>query len=287
MEKILLLPIFIPLLAGVSCFLIKRLTRVREIIALSAGLANLALAIILLKANIGYSLPWLGQGVEFSLRLYNFSAFIIFATAGFGFLVVLYSAVFMRGRDYLDQFYAYLLLTISFVNGAVLADNLLIMLFFWEGLLVTLYALISTGGRQAFKTATKALVIVGVSDICMMAGIALTKHLAGTLEISKINLPLGSLGSVAFILLVIGAISKAGAMPFHTWIPDAAEDAPLPFMAIIPASLEKLLGIYFLARICLEMFSSASERNIIPAIWAAAAGPSLRLAPFRIPAGGA
>ena len=107
---------------------------------------------------------------------------------------------------------------------------------------------------MAFKTATKAFIIVGVSDLCLMAGIALTGYLAKTLVISEINLPLGSLGSLAFILLAIGAVSKAGSMPFHSWIPDAAEDAPLPFMAILPASLEKLLGIYFLARICLDMF---------------------------------
>ena len=47
---------------------------------------------------------------------------------------------------------------------------------------------------------------------------------------------------------MIGAISKAGSMPFHSWIPDAALDAPLTFMAFVPAALEKLLGIYFLAR---------------------------------------
>ena len=31
-------------------------------------------------------------------------------------------------------------------------------------------------------------------------------------------------------------------------------DAPLPFMAFLPASLEKLLGIYLLARITLDFF---------------------------------
>jgi NADH-quinone oxidoreductase subunit L len=85
-------------------------------------------------------------------------------------------------------------------------------------------------------------------------GVALTGRLAGTLAISQINLPLGGLASVAFILLMIGAISKAGAMPFHSWIPDAAIDAPLPFMALVPAAFEKLLGIYFLSRLCLDMF---------------------------------
>jgi NADH:ubiquinone oxidoreductase subunit 5 (subunit L)/multisubunit Na+/H+ antiporter MnhA subunit len=55
-------------------------------------------------------------------------------------------------------------------------------------------------------------------------------------------------------MLMLGAIGKAGSMPFHSWIPDAAVDAPLPFMAFLPAALEKLLGIYFLARITLDLF---------------------------------
>ena len=97
-------------------------------------------------------------------------------------------------------------------------------------------------------------IIIGICDLCMMMGIGLTWYLAGTLTISKISLPLDSLGSLAFVLLMIGAISKGGSMPFHSWIPDAAVDAPVPFMAFLPASLEKLLGIYFLTRISLDMF---------------------------------
>ncbi len=62
------------------------------------------------------------------------------------------------------------------------------------------------------------------------------------------------LTAAAFILMMIGAIGKAGAMPFHTWIPDAALDAPVTFMAFMPASFEKLLGIYLLARISLDFF---------------------------------
>ncbi len=120
---------------------------------------------------------------------------------------------------------------------------------------MTVFGMIAIGGGQnAFKTAIKAFIIVGISDLCMMIGIGLTGHLAGTMTISQISLQAGSLGSLAFILMMIGAISKAGCMPFHSWIPDAAVDSPLPFMAFLPASLEKLLGIYFLARISLDMF---------------------------------
>jgi NADH-quinone oxidoreductase subunit L len=254
-NKALLLPIIVPLTAALLALLIpKRLRWWLENISLSFALLNLIIAAALFKHNLQFSLPWLGFGLDFSLRLYNFSAFINFAIAGFGFLIILYSLVFMRDKPSLNQFYAYFLLTLSFASGAILADNLVIMLFFWEGLLLTLFGMIFIGSKAAFKTATKAFIIVGITDLCMMIGIILTGHLAGTLTISKINLPLTGLANLAFMLLMIGAISKGGSMPFHSWIPDAAIDAPLPFMALIPAAFEKLLGIYLLTRISLDMF---------------------------------
>ena len=73
--------------------------------------------------------------------------------------------------------------------GPFLADNLVLMLFFWEGLLLTLFGLIAIGGKEAFKTATKAFIIVGISDLCLMVGIGLTGYLAKTLTISQINVP--------------------------------------------------------------------------------------------------
>ena len=253
--EILLLPILLPLCAGILAFIIyKRFRAAGEAVSILATLLNLLISIIIFKHNINFSLPWAGFGFEFLLRLYHFSAFILLAISAFGFLVTLYSCVSMRGKPYENQFYAYLLLTLSFSSGAVLADNLVLMLFFWEGLLLTLFGMIAIGGKAAFKTATKAFVIAGITDLCMMVGIGLAGHLAGTLTISKIHLSSSGLGGLAFILLLCGAISKAGSMPFHSWIPDAAVDAPLPFMALVPAALEKLLGIYFLARISLDLF---------------------------------
>jgi formate hydrogenlyase subunit 3/multisubunit Na+/H+ antiporter MnhD subunit len=43
-------------------------------------------------------------------------------------------------------------------------------------------------------------------------------------------------------------------VPFHSWIPDSAEYAPVPVMAFLPAALDKLLGIYLLARLSLDLF---------------------------------
>jgi NADH-quinone oxidoreductase subunit L len=235
---------------------------VKELISLIATLACVFISAALFKKEAAFILSWAGFGIEFNLRIYQFSAFILGASSIFSFLIAIYSSSFMRQRERLKQFYAYLLISAAFVNGAVLSDNLVLMLFFWEGLLITLFGMIAIGNKDAFKTALKAFVIVGIADLCMMAGIALTAHLAGTLTISRIALIPSGLGTLAFILLVIGAISKAGSMPFHSWIPDAAVDAPLPFMAFLPASLEKLLGIYFLSRITLDMFKIKPDSHL-------------------------
>ncbi|MFA7294372.1 MAG: proton-conducting transporter membrane subunit [Candidatus Omnitrophota bacterium] len=251
-ETFILLLIILPLIAGVLSLVLPRAWR--GICAVIFSLVNFLFAVYLFKKELTFSFPWAGFGIDFSLRLNHFSGFIILAASFFGLLISLYTLNFLKGKDSAKQFYAYLLISISFVNGAVLANNLVVLLFFWEGLLLTQYGMIAIGGRLAFKTATKALIISGFSDLCMMAGVILTGYLAKTLTISDINLPLDLLGSLAFILLVTGAISKAGSVPFHTWIPDAAEAAPLPFMAFFPAAIEKLLGIYFLARITLDIF---------------------------------
>jgi NADH-quinone oxidoreductase subunit L len=244
--------ILIPLTAGIALFVLSK--KSQGICVFLTIVLNFFIAVFLFGKEAVFTLSWAGWGMDFSLRIYHFSGFIILIAAFFSFLVIMYSLNFFKDKHNSKQFFVYLLISLALVNGATLANNLVVLLFFWEGLLLTLFALIAIGGKQSFKTATKAFVIVGISDLCLMAGIALTGHLAKTLTISQINLSTGGINSLAFILLVIGAISKAGAMPFHSWIPDAAEDAPLPFMAVFPAVLEKLLGIYFLVRICLNLF---------------------------------
>ena len=112
------------------------------------------------------------------------------------------------------------------------------MLFFWEGLLVFLYAFIalSNGTGQAKRTAKKTFLINAATDLCLLTGITITGYLAGTMNMSeiasnKITLDYGW-AIFAYLLLMTGAVSKAGAFPFHTWIPDAASDSNAAFMTV-------------------------------------------------------
>lgn len=259
---ILWMLILIPTFLGVALLFLAIDTRLRSIISVAGAAFLVLLALSIWGERIELLIPWAGFGMDFQLRFYPFSQFILTAVAGFTLLITLYSSTFMAERSGNNQFYGFVFISEAMAIGAVLANNLIIMLFFWEGLLITLFALINLGHEKAYKTGLKAFIVVGVSDLCLMLGIGIVGAQAHTLVMTDIHLETVGLSGVAFVLMMIGAMAKAGAMPFHTWIPDAAIDAPLPFMALLPAALEKLLGIYLVARIALDFFTISRGMQI-------------------------
>jgi len=255
--KMLLLPILLPAVLSVVLLLLPRTLRLlRDALAvLGAGVLLYYAFVFFALKDLRYAVPWLGLGIDFDLRLYHFSAFILLALAGFLLLIALFTTVKMKDAPRGREFMAYLFLTAAFANGAALANNFVPLLFFWEGLLVTLYTMITIGGRPlSGRTAVKALLISGFCDFSMILGIGLLWAVSGTATMSEISVAPTGLAAAAFVLMMVGAAGKAGAMPFHTWIPDAAVDAPVAFMAFLPAAFEKLLGIYLLARVSLDFF---------------------------------
>ena len=184
----------------------------------------------------------------------NLTQLITLFVSLFSVLILLYSLVYIkegRARNY----YPYFLITIGCSYGAVLSDNLLLFITFWGILGITLYKLIPGNNEESSATAKKTLILIGASDSIMLIGIALIWRLTGSLEISNTVLPTDNVLTVtAFLALMVGSFTKAGAFPFHTWVPDYAQEAPASSSALLPASLDKLLGIYFLARLTSGMF---------------------------------
>jgi len=255
--KMLLLPVLLPAVLAVVLLVLPRALRLlRDALAVAgAGVLLYYGFVFFAVKDLRYAVPWLGLGIDFDLRLYHFSSFILLALAGFLVLITIYTTVKMKDAPRGREFMAYIFLTAAFANGAVLANNFVPLVFFWEGLLVTLYGMITIGGRPTSgRTAVKALLISGFCDFCLILGIGLLWTVAGTATMSEIAVEPTGLAAAAFVLMMIGAAGKAGAMPFHTWIPDAGVDAPVTFMAFLPAAFEKLLGIYLLARVALDFF---------------------------------
>jgi len=193
----------------------------------------------------------------------NLSIFIGIFVGIFSLLTIFYSVGFMRGRKKLVSYYIYIFLTAVASLGVVFSNNLILFMVFWGVLGLLLYLLIGHGEKENTpSTAKKAFIIIGSTDAFMLLGLAIIWHITGTLRIDQMYIDFRTTPAVwAYLCLAIGAFAKAGAMPFHTWVPDTAEDAPTPVTAYLPASLDKLLGIYFLTRISLDVFRMNEGMN--------------------------
>jgi len=192
-------------------------------------------------------------------KLDSLNGFIALAIILFSLLTVIYSLRFMQGRRQIFQYYTYIICTALASICAVLTNHLLLLLSAWGFLGLTLYLLINMGAHDSDKVAKKTFIIIGGSDSLLLLGIGIIYCLTGTFQMDKIKIFLPdnqlSLSLLAYLCIAIACFAKAGAMPFHSWIPDCAEAAPVPVVAFLPASLDKLLGIYLLARISLNLFA--------------------------------
>jgi formate hydrogenlyase subunit 3/multisubunit Na+/H+ antiporter MnhD subunit len=261
LDKILLIPIFAPLIVGfLLLFVPGTLKPLHKLLALAGAVVAFALAIKIFAAPAELAYSWSilqidGFNLELLLRTSHLRSFVLLFAMGFGFLISLYTLKAEPAAESSNMFYGSLLLTIGGSAGVLLSNHLLFLLIFWEIVTVSLYLLIMTGGKSCSFAATKSFAMIGFSDAAFLLGIGMVWALAGTFVISEISVVTTSAAAIgAFLLLMTAAITKAGALPLHTWLPTSGESAPASIMAILPASLDKLLGIYLLVVIVSEMF---------------------------------
>jgi formate hydrogenlyase subunit 3/multisubunit Na+/H+ antiporter MnhD subunit len=147
-------------------------------------------------------------------------------------------------------------MTLGAALGAAFADNLILLFVFWGMLAACLYLLAGlTRTDGAAASAKKSMIIIGGTDALMLFGIALMWKMTGTFSLKATHIEMNSMLSyIAYFCIAAAAFAKAGAVPLHSWIPDVAENVPAGVTAYLPASLDKLLGIYLLARASLSLF---------------------------------
>jgi len=198
---------------------------------------------------------YLFDAVIFSLD--KLSLFILIFIQILSFIILVFS---LKGvsKGIEKAFFVLYPMTIAFCNGVVISVNSISLLIFWGLTGITLYLFAVMGStKETPGTAKKTMIIVGGSDVFLMFGLALIWSMASGdgWKLWDTAIPLNSTASyIAFIGLLIAAFAKAGGFPLHSWVPDFCKDAPVESAAFLPASLDKLLGIYLLSRIVLSVF---------------------------------
>ncbi len=263
----LVCPIAITLALGLLGYVFSRICPfISKMLALAAGVAVLVCGISILRNAVQpFGWVWidLGAGLIFSVDLAHTSLgmVVVIGSAAFALLVTIYSLRAMAGNYWEGKFYAYLTWALGGACIVGLAGNLLVLLVGWELVTLMLFLMLNQGRDNAKAGAAKTYGILGFADACLLLSIALLAAMeGGTANLSLTSGPvgvttMGPAGYVVYVLILIAALAKAGAIPLHTWIPSAAEEAPASVMALLPAAMDKLLGIYLLAVVSLRLFT--------------------------------
>src|SRR5215213_4341513 len=146
---------------------------------------------------------------------------MIIVVTSVGFLVHVYSKGYMAGDPGFARFFAYLPFFVFSMLMLVLADNFLLLFFFWEGVGLASYLLIWIFYQFGTLDFGEVFAQIPAAPVAVVTGIAL--------------------------LLFGGAAGKSAQFPLHVWLPDAME-GPTPVSALIHAATMVTAGIYLIVR---------------------------------------
>jgi NAD(P)H-quinone oxidoreductase subunit 4 len=154
-------------------------------------------------------------------------------------------------------YYSLILLINAGISGALMAQNLLLFIVFYELELIPFYLMIAIwGGEKRGYASIKFLLYTALSGLLVLAAFLGIGFLNGA------NFDYASLSTVEFsqntqllllILLLVGFGIKIPLVPLHTWLPDAYTEAS-PATAILLGGVLAKLGTYGLVRFGLQLF---------------------------------
>lgn len=199
-----------------------------------------------------FSMP--GFKVEMGLLIDPLTAVMLIVVTVVAALVQIYSWAYMHDDPGFSSYYAYQSLFAAAMLGLVLANNLVEMFVFWEGVGLCSYLLIGFwfGRVSAKNAAEKAFITNRVGDFGFLLGILLVQITFGTLNFTELGQAVltqshGMIMMPITLLLLAGPIGKSAQFPLHVWLPDAME-GPTPVSALIHAATMVAAGVYFIAR---------------------------------------
>ncbi len=165
------------------------------------------------------------------------------------------------------EFYVLGLFGLLGVMVMVSAHSLLTMYLGLELLSLSLYALVAFNRESAHaaEAAMKYFVLGAIASGTLLYGISILYGTTGTLELGELsgaiaaagqglNLPL--LLGLAFVL--VGIAFKFGAVPFHMWLPDVYQGAPIP-VTLYVGSAPKIAAFALTWRVLVEGLGGMQE----------------------------
>jgi multicomponent K+:H+ antiporter subunit A len=202
------------------------------------------------------AIPWMPAiGVDFGFRVDGFAWLFVLLIYGIGALVVLYAAYYLAAEDPPARFFAFLLAFMGAMLGVATADNLVLLVVFWEATSVTSFLLIGywRGEAGARRGARMALAVTGAGGLALLAGVVILGDIAGSYRLDAVLAAGGAIRAdpryvPALVLVLLGAFTKSAQFPFHFWLPHAMA-APTPVSAYLHSATMVKAGVFLLGRL--------------------------------------
>ena len=272
--------IWLPLVAGIICFLCRK-EQSAKTISILASLLVLGVSIASLfytndKKYLHFNNAnyiWLKYiGANYFIGIDGTGRLLTLLTA-IGFPLVLMSA---SRTKYVSapSFYGLLLLTQAGLMGVFCSLDALSFYFFWELALIPVYFLASRwGGEKRIQATFKFFVYTFAGSLLMLIGIIYVYLQTGsrTFEDGTVvahSFSLSSFYNAAlsskeqfglFWLFFIAFAVKMPVFPFHTWQPDAYDQSPTPVTMVLSGIMVKM-GLFGAIRWLIPMFPAATLR---------------------------
>jgi formate hydrogenlyase subunit 3/multisubunit Na+/H+ antiporter MnhD subunit len=276
----LLEPIVVCLIAGAIAYVFSRVAPIiSKAAALIGGVWAFASAISTFAHPGGFFFhrwldltSWAGFDLPIALRYTGLGGITALGSAFFAVLIIIYSFAVVSRSTWEGRYYSLLIWTLAGATAVAWANHALFLLVAWEWTTLMLYLLLNLGRGDTKTGAAKTFAVLGFADAAMLLGIALlfVVHGEGAMRLESLHLKLQTgTDYLIFLLFLVAALAKAGAIPLSSWIPKAAEHGLTPVIAYLPAAVDKLLGIYLLAQISLNWFATDfAMRNLLMLIGA-------------------
>src|SRR4051794_36020488 len=178
------------------------------------------------------------------------------------------------GQRSVPTFFALLLATEAIVIGVFGSLDVFFFYVLFEAMLIPIYFLIgSYGGPRRSYAAVKFLLYSLAGGLLMLVAVialfVVSKHQLGhgtfDFRVLSTQLHLSHHEQIALFLgFFIAFAIKAPLWPFHTWLPDAAAEAPTGVAVMLVGVLDKV-GTFGFLRYCIPLFPYAS-RTLAPYI---------------------
>ena len=200
--------------------------------------------------------PWLPTlGVNFGFRLDGLALMFAGLVLGIGLVIVLYARYYLAEGEPIARFYGLLLTFMGAMQGVVLADNLILLVVFWELTGLSSFLLIGFWSHRADarQGARMALAITGGGGLALLAGVVLIGSAVGSYHLDAVLAAGPALRThpyylPALVLVLLGAFTKSAQFPFHFWLPQAMA-APTPVSAYLHSATLVKAGVFLLARL--------------------------------------